>query len=62
MIGFAKQLFKTPLSSNQSDYLGTIEKSAKNLLNIINDILDFSKLEAGKLSLEQILQPAGCGE
>ncbi len=54
VIGFAKQLFKTPLSSNQSDYLGTIEKSAKNLLNIINDILDFSKLEAGKLSLEQI--------
>lgn len=54
VIGFAKQLFKTPLTSNQSDYLSTIEKSAKNLLNIINDILDFSKLEAGKLSLEQI--------
>ena len=54
VIGFAKQLFKTPLTNNQSDYLSTIEKSAKNLLNIINDILDFSKLEAGKLSLEQI--------
>ncbi|MBP8220447.1 MAG: HAMP domain-containing protein, partial [Aeromonadaceae bacterium] len=54
VIGFAKQLFKTPLTPNQSDYLSTIEKSAKNLLNIINDILDFSKLEAGKLSLEQI--------
>lgn len=54
VIGFAKQLQKTPLSANQGDYLTTIEKSAKNLLNIINDILDFSKLEAGKLSLEQI--------
>ncbi|MGL4206886.1 MAG: two-component sensor histidine kinase BarA [Aeromonadaceae bacterium] len=54
VIGFAKQLFKTPLNSNQSDYLSTIEKSAKSLLNIINDILDFSKLEAGKLALEQI--------
>ncbi|MFC3913191.1 two-component sensor histidine kinase BarA [Pseudaeromonas sharmana] len=54
VIGFAKQLMKTPLVSNQLDYLGTIEKSAKNLLNIINDILDFSKLEAGKLTLEQI--------
>ncbi len=54
VIGFAKQLFKTPLNSNQNDYLNTIEKSAKSLLNIINDILDFSKLEAGKLALEQI--------
>ena len=54
VIGFAKQLMKTSLASNQLDYLGTIEKSAKNLLNIINDILDFSKLEAGKLTLEQI--------
>lgn len=54
VIGFAKQLMKTPLAPNQSDYLGTIERSAKNLLNIINDILDFSKLEAGKLTLEQI--------
>ncbi len=54
VIGFAKQMLKTPLASNQLDYLNTIEKSAKNLLNIINDILDFSKLEAGKLTLEQI--------
>jgi len=54
VIGFAKQLMKTPLTPNQSDYLGTIEKSAKSLLNIINDILDFSKLEAGKLQLEEI--------
>lgn len=54
VIGFAKQLMKTPLTPNQNDYLGTIEKSAKSLLNIINDILDFSKLEAGKLQLEEI--------
>ncbi len=54
VIGFAKQLMKTALAPNQSDYLSTIERSAKNLLNIINDILDFSKLEAGKLTLEQI--------
>ncbi|MFT7684438.1 MAG: two-component system sensor histidine kinase BarA, partial [Moritella dasanensis] len=54
VIGFSRQLLKTSLSPNQTDYLQTIEKSAKNLLNIINDILDFSKLEAGKLTLEQI--------
>ncbi|WP_369433862.1 two-component sensor histidine kinase BarA [Psychromonas sp. MME1] len=54
VIGFARQLLKTQLSSNQIDYLQTIERSAGNLLNIINDILDFSKLEAGKLTLEHI--------
>ncbi|GGI94916.1 histidine kinase [Shewanella hanedai] len=52
VIGFAKQLLKTPLHSSQQDYISTIEKSASNLLEIINDILDFSKLEAGKLVLE----------
>ncbi len=54
VIGFARQLLKTQLTSNQIDYLQTIERSAGNLLNIINDILDFSRLEAGKLSLEHI--------
>ncbi|EGA68010.1 hybrid sensory histidine kinase BarA [Vibrio sinaloensis DSM 21326] len=54
VIGFTRQMLKTTLTNSQTDYLQTIEKSAKNLLNIINDILDFSKLEAGKLALENI--------
>ncbi|WP_065187951.1 two-component sensor histidine kinase BarA [Shewanella woodyi] len=54
VIGFAKQLLKTPLHTSQQDYINTIEKSATNLLEIINDILDFSKLEAGKLVLESL--------
>ncbi|WP_076412572.1 two-component sensor histidine kinase BarA [Shewanella sp. UCD-KL12] len=54
VIGFAKQLLKTPLHSSQQDYINTIEKSATNLLGIINDILDFSKLEAGKMVLENM--------
>ncbi|WED22250.1 two-component sensor histidine kinase BarA [Vibrio sp. JC009] len=54
VIGFTRQMLKTQLSSSQTDYLQTIERSANNLLNIINDILDFSKLEAGKLLLENI--------
>lgn len=54
VIGFTRQLLKTPLQSSQNDYLQTIEKSATNLLGIINDILDFSKLEAGKLHLEKL--------
>lgn len=54
VIGFARQLIKTPLHSSQVDYINTIERSATNLLAIINDILDFSKLEAGKMVLENM--------
>ncbi|SIQ45328.1 Hpt sensor hybrid histidine kinase [Shewanella morhuae] len=54
VIGFARQLVKTPLHSSQVDYIKTIERSATNLLGIINDILDFSKLEAGKMVLENM--------
>ncbi len=54
VIGFARQLKKTPLNKNQKDYLDTIELSANSLLSIISDILDFSKLEAGAMELENI--------
>ncbi|MGL4449092.1 MAG: two-component sensor histidine kinase BarA [Shewanella sp.] len=54
VIGFARQLIKTPLHASQVDYINTIERSATNLLAIINDILDFSKLEAGKMVLEKM--------
>ncbi|WP_119968478.1 two-component sensor histidine kinase BarA [Shewanella japonica] len=54
VIGFSRQLIKTPLHSSQLDYIKTIERSASNLLGIINDILDFSKLEAGKMVLEKM--------
>ncbi|MGL5359477.1 MAG: two-component sensor histidine kinase BarA, partial [Shewanella sp.] len=54
VIGFARQLVKTPLHASQVDYINTIERSATNLLAIINDILDFSKLEAGKMVLEKM--------
>ncbi len=54
VIGFTRQILKTPLNATQRDYLHTIERSANNLLSIISDVLDFSKLEAGKLVLESI--------
>ena len=54
VIGFTRQVLKTPLSEIQRDYLQTIERSANNLLTIINDILDFSKLDAGKMFIESI--------
>ncbi|MCJ8320316.1 MAG: two-component sensor histidine kinase BarA [Colwellia sp.] len=54
VIGFTRQVLKTPLSETQRDYLQTIERSANNLLAIINDILDFSKLDAGKMVIEKV--------
>ncbi|KKW52360.1 histidine kinase, partial [Pantoea ananatis] len=57
VLGFTRQMLKTPLRTTQRDYMLTIERSANNLLSIINDVLDFSKLEAGKLMLESIPFP-----
>ena len=54
ILGFTHLLQKSEMTPRQLDYLGTIEKSADNLLGIINEILDFSKIEAGKLVLDSI--------
>jgi two-component system sensor histidine kinase BarA len=54
VIGFTRQLYKTPLNKHQKDYLDTIMLSANSLMTIISDILDFSKLEAGAMELESI--------
>ena len=54
ILGFSNLLQRTEMSSRQEEYLGTISKSADNLLAIINEILDFSKIEAGKLVLENM--------
>ena len=53
IIGFARLLEKTNLSSLQKEYLEAINTSGDNLLVIINDILDLSKIEAGMLTFEQ---------
>jgi len=51
VIGFTRQLLKTPLNPHQSDYLHTIQKSANSLLHLVNDVLDFSRLEEGRMAI-----------
>jgi PAS domain S-box-containing protein len=52
VIGLTNLLLKTPLNTEQQDYVETVHLSGEVLLTIINDILDFSKIEAGQLKLE----------
>lgn len=53
IIGLTHLLLRTPLNSQQDDYLHKLDQAAQHLLAIVNDILDFSRIEAGRLELEQ---------
>jgi PAS domain S-box-containing protein len=54
VMSMTELLQKTPLSSEQQDYLQTLRVSGENLLLIIDDILDLSKLEAREMHLEKL--------
>ena len=54
ILGFLELLKTTETTPEQQEYISTIEKSAKNLLQIVNNILDVSKIESNKISLEII--------
>jgi len=56
IIGFTDILLEGDLPrEEQKDLLKTVKESANNLLEIINDILDISKIEAGKISIEEVI-------
>ena len=54
IIGMTELMLATSLTSEQREYLSTIEESGEALLALINDILDFSKIEAGRFALDEI--------
>ncbi|TGM52918.1 GAF domain-containing hybrid sensor histidine kinase/response regulator [Leptospira adleri] len=54
ILGVTDLLAETKLLNEQEDYVNTIRKSGKLLLNLLNDILDFSKLESGHMTIENI--------
>jgi signal transduction histidine kinase/DNA-binding NarL/FixJ family response regulator len=54
ILGMSHLLLDTSPSSQQLQYIRTIDHSARNLLLIINDILDLSKIEANQLHIEKI--------
>ena len=52
VLGVAELLLRTPLTSEQRQYLDIIRTSGDNLLRIISDVLDLSKIESQSLALE----------
>lgn len=52
ILGFSQLMLRDPdLTSQQCQYLGTINRSGEHLLALINDILEMSKIEAGRTTL-----------
>ncbi|MEA3458739.1 MAG: ATP-binding protein, partial [Candidatus Thermoplasmatota archaeon] len=54
ILGFTNLLQSTKLTSEQKEFVKTINRSSDNLVNILNDILDFSKIKENKVELESI--------
>lgn len=52
VIGMTSLLQTTPLTSEQSEFVETIQSSSSFLLELLQDFLDHSKMEAGKIDLE----------
>lgn len=54
ILGMSQLLMSSKLTSEQRNYLFTIDKSGKHLLSLVNDVLDMAKIDAGKVELESI--------
>ena len=55
MIGFSELLQSETagrMSSEQREYLGTIQRNGEHLLGLISDLLDLTKVDLGLLELE----------
>jgi signal transduction histidine kinase/CheY-like chemotaxis protein len=55
ILGCTSLLLDTPLRAEQHEFAQTIKSSAESLLTILNDVLDYSKIEAGGLTLEEMV-------
>ena len=51
LLGMIELLSMSQVTTQQADYLRTMNQSGQALLTIINDILDFSKIDAGKMTM-----------
>lgn len=54
IIGFAKVLLKSEVTTKQNEYLQAIKLSGDAMIVLINDILDLAKVDSGKMVFENI--------
>jgi PAS domain S-box-containing protein len=55
ILGFTELLTDPDVSEQEKEqFIGIIQRSGRNMLNIINDILDISKIESGEVELNLI--------
>ncbi|HET7922156.1 MAG TPA: ATP-binding protein, partial [Gammaproteobacteria bacterium] len=54
MQGYLKLLAHTGTTTEQDEYLRTVQHSSDSLLAIINDTLDLSRIESGKLLIDEV--------
>jgi signal transduction histidine kinase/ActR/RegA family two-component response regulator/HPt (histidine-containing phosphotransfer) domain-containing protein len=53
IVGFTRQLMKSPLLPTQMAHQTLVQKAADHLLGIVNTVLDYSRLDAGQMQYEQ---------
>ncbi|MGD2183978.1 response regulator [Lusitaniella coriacea] len=54
ILGFSQIMtYSDPLTGEQAEHLGIINRSGEYLLTLINDILSMSKIEAGQMTLSE---------
>ncbi len=52
ILGFADLLYSDVSDEQREEYVQTIRRNGRMLLEMVNDVLDLSKLEAGKMTIE----------
>ena len=63
VVGFARLLRDTPLTTAQREHVAMIHASGMAMEKLIGDILDLSKIEAGKVEIEHVaFSPQKCAE
>ena len=55
ILGLSDLLKNTDLTAKQSEYIGSIASSAKELFGVVNNIMDFACTESGKIEAENIV-------
>jgi PAS domain S-box-containing protein len=54
VVGFARLLRETALTTEQTNYVETIHRCGLSLETLVSDILDLSKIEAGRLEIASL--------